>query len=161
MKKYDQKIVLLMFLQMYFYWIMWVHLLVIKVIKMNMMFLVNMLMMNMQFLLLWKMSCNYFVACVWTLKNVKNPFTWWASHETQLSNVSFLACYVFRIIKFQLETKRIFSIVDVITSFHWFRLGSENLVHFVITLANNVTKGCLGSKKFFLFNFSIHEEKFD
>jgi hypothetical protein len=86
-------------------WIMWVHLLVMKIIKMNMIFLVNMFMMNMQFPLLWKLSCNYFVACVWTLKNVKNPFRWWASHETQSSNVFFLACYVFRIIKFNLKPR--------------------------------------------------------
>jgi len=119
-------------------------------------------------------TCNFLYFEKWVatiLLLVCEPWKMWNilsngehHHETQFSNVSFLACFVFRIIKFQLETKRIFSIVDVITSFHWCRLGSNNLVHFVMKckeLANNVNEGCLGSKKLFLFNFLTHEKSFD
>jgi hypothetical protein len=45
------------------------------------------------------------------------PFSWWKIHETQISNVSFMAQQILEIHGSQIEAKRIFSIVWVLTSF--------------------------------------------
>jgi hypothetical protein len=40
------------------------------------------------------------------------PLTWWKSHELQFPNISFIARQIFWILRFQIETERIFSIAS-------------------------------------------------
>jgi hypothetical protein len=41
--------------------------------------------------------------------------TWWWIHETQFPNVSFFAKYLLGILGSQIETKRVFNLVGVLT----------------------------------------------
>jgi hypothetical protein len=62
--------------------------------------------------------------------------TWWKSHELQFPNISFVARKILKILGSQIETKRIFNIVGVLTSLCHCRLGVENLDKFVIIMKN-------------------------
>jgi hypothetical protein len=65
-----------------------------------------------------------------------SPFIWWAKHEQQFSNLTYLAQQVMGIVGSQIETKRIFNMVGVITSLKRCQLGIENLDKLVTIMKN-------------------------
>jgi hypothetical protein len=63
------------------------------------------------------------------------PLTWWKSHEIRFPNVSFVARH-FEIPRSQIETKRTFSIVGVLTSLWRYKLGVDNFDKLVMVMKN-------------------------
>jgi hypothetical protein len=50
-------------------------------------------------------------------KDIKSPFKWWGKHEAKFPPIGFLACQSLGIVGLQIETKRIFSLVAILTNF--------------------------------------------
>jgi len=46
-------------------------------------------------------------------KDIKGPLKWWRKHNTMFSTIGFLISQILEIIDFQIETKRIFSLVKI------------------------------------------------
>jgi hypothetical protein len=62
--------------------------------------------------------------------------TWWKSHEICFLNYFFVARKILGILGSQIETKRIFSIVGMLTNLRCCRLGVNNLNKLVMVLKN-------------------------
>ncbi len=65
-------------------------------------------------------------------KDYENSLVWWVAHESQFSHVVFPAHQILRIVGFQIETKRIFNLVGIITNLQRSRLGIENLDRLIV-----------------------------
>jgi hypothetical protein len=50
------------------------------------------------------------------VKDIKCPLQWWEKHESMFPTIGFCARQILGIIGFQIETKRIFSLVEILTS---------------------------------------------
>ncbi len=61
------------------------------------------------------------------VKNIKNPLQWWEKHEFKFHAVRFLTKRILGIIGSQIETKRIFPLVGILTSLRRYWLQSEIL----------------------------------
>jgi hypothetical protein len=61
------------------------------------------------------------------VKDIINVLQWWEQHESRFHAASFLAQQILRIVSSQIETKHIFSLAEILTSFKRCWLQSENL----------------------------------
>ncbi len=50
------------------------------------------------------------------VKDIKGPLQWWEKHESMFPIIGFCAKQIFKIVGFQIETKKIFSLVGILTS---------------------------------------------
>jgi hypothetical protein len=71
-------------------------------------------------------------------KDLKSPLAWWKTHESQFSNVGFLAKQILGILR-NLEIKRIFNNVDVLISLQHCQLGLDNLDALMMILKIGLT----------------------
>jgi hypothetical protein len=61
------------------------------------------------------------------LSKCVNLLAWWWSHESQFPNVGFLAKFLKKILEFQIEIKRMFSLASVLIALRHYCLQVENL----------------------------------
>jgi hypothetical protein len=61
------------------------------------------------------------------VKDIKNPPQWWEKHEYKFHVIGFLVKQILRIIGSQIETKRIFSLIGILTCLRRYQLQSEIL----------------------------------
>jgi len=48
------------------------------------------------------------------VKEIKHPLQWWEKHEAMFLTIGFLVHQILRIVGFQIETERIFSLVGIL-----------------------------------------------
>ncbi len=60
-------------------------------------------------------------------KDIKCPLQWWGKHEAMFLTIGFLARQILSIVGSQIKTKRIFSLVGILTNLRRCHLQSENL----------------------------------
>jgi uncharacterized Tic20 family protein len=65
-----------------------------------------------------------------------NPLIWWKTHEGQFPNVGFLGKQVLGILGFQIETERMFNLINVLTTLKCYHLQVQNL-DLIIIIINN------------------------
>jgi hypothetical protein len=65
-----------------------------------------------------------------------NSFGWWAEHEQQFPNITFLARQILGIIGLYIETERIFSMAEIIIGLKHYCLGIENLDKLILIMKN-------------------------
>jgi hypothetical protein len=69
-------------------------------------------------------------------KSCEDPLKWWKVHEAQLPIVRYLVHQILGIVGSQIEVKRIFSIVGIMTRLRKCRLGTQNLNQLVLISKN-------------------------
>jgi hypothetical protein len=60
-------------------------------------------------------------------KEIKRFFQWWAKYQSMFPTVGSLVCQILRIVGSQIEIKKIFSLVEILTNLRRCRLQSKNL----------------------------------
>jgi hypothetical protein len=56
------------------------------------------------------------------VNNIKCPLQWWEKHENMFPTIGFCARQIWGIVRFQNETERIFSLIEILTSFRRYHL---------------------------------------
>jgi hypothetical protein len=70
------------------------------------------------------------------VKDIKNLLQWWEKHESRFHVASIFAKQILRVLSSQIETRNIFSLVGILTSFKIWRLQSENLDKLILVSQN-------------------------
>ncbi len=70
------------------------------------------------------------------VKDIKNPLQWWEIHEFKFLEVGFVAKQILKIKNSQIETKCIFPLVGILTSFRRYSLQSEILDKLIFVSQN-------------------------
>ncbi len=65
-----------------------------------------------------------------------DPLAWWWIHEIPLPNVSFLGKQILGILGSQIENKRVFNLVGVLTTLRCYRLQEDNFDRIIIMVKN-------------------------
>ncbi len=70
------------------------------------------------------------------LEEAEGPLIWWSQHEFFFPIVTYLARTILGIPRNRIETKRVFSIIRILTSLRWCWLGAKNLDLLVLLIKN-------------------------
>jgi hypothetical protein len=70
------------------------------------------------------------------LEEVEDPLLWWSKHEEQFLTVAKLAKAILSVPSSQIKIERVFSIIDILTSFCHCHLGPKNLDLLVLMFKN-------------------------
>ncbi len=66
------------------------------------------------------------------VKNIKCCLQWWQKHEAMFPTIGFLAQYIFGVVGSQIETKRIFSLVGILTNLRRCHLQTKKLEKLIL-----------------------------
>jgi hypothetical protein len=80
------------------------------------------------------------------VKEIKCFFAMVAEHESMFAIVGFLAWQILGIVESQIETKRIFSLVGILTNLKRYKLQSKNLKNLIFVNKNWPSDPRIGSK---------------
>ncbi len=80
------------------------------------------------------------------IKNIKCALQWWEKHENMFPIVGFCAKQILGIVGSQIETKRIFSLTRILTSFKRCHLQSKNLDKLIFVNKNWPKDPIIGCK---------------
>ncbi len=78
-------------------------------------------------------------------KCIKCLFWWWGKHEVMFPTIGVLAHQILSIVRSQIETKMIFSLVGMLTNLRWCHLQSENFKNLIFVSKNwpsDLRDGC-------------------
>jgi hypothetical protein len=70
------------------------------------------------------------------VKDIKNLLQWWEQHESRFHAIGFLVKQILRIVSSHIETKHIFSLVEILVSLNRCWLQSKNLDELVFVSQN-------------------------
>jgi hypothetical protein len=83
------------------------------------------------------------------VKDIKCPFQWWEKNEYMFPPIGFYARQILGIFRSQIEMKRIFSLVGILTSFKRCCLQSKNLDNLIFVNKNWPNDPMIGCKSRF------------
>jgi hypothetical protein len=70
------------------------------------------------------------------VNKIKHPLQWWEKHEAMFPTIGFLVHQILKIVGFQIETKRIFSLVGILFNLRRYRIQLENLEKLIFVNKN-------------------------